>query len=135
MNSIPAFTFDEGRDGLTMSFDVTDAIVEQTKRIHEVMETAARDDVIAWLRTHGYVVEEPGWEYGCAVRGADGRLRQPFRHDDLESARQELADDADMYKPDTLVLVRRTPGRAAGPWEEVPDLDTRDTPTDNPPSE
>ncbi len=38
---------------------VNTEIINVRSRVSEAMETAAREEVIAWLRTHGYTVIEP----------------------------------------------------------------------------
>lgn len=41
------------------TFDLQPYIDQTVKRAAAVMDTAARDEVISWLRAHGYTVTEP----------------------------------------------------------------------------
>ena len=43
----------------TYTYNFDDVIRKQLDQINAAMETAAREDIITWLRDHGYVVIEP----------------------------------------------------------------------------
>ena len=62
------------------------------------------------------------WEYGTALLTEKGEIWDVEPDPDLATAREHhdmcLADPSE-YEPDSCIIVKRTPGREAGPWLPV----------------
>lgn len=66
--TMPVFDFREGADGNSYTMVFEEHITAIVRRVNVAMETAAREEVITWLRAHGYTVIEPGCEHDWKLR-------------------------------------------------------------------